>query len=202
MNQAIRICARLLRAGALPLIDVPELELPEVRREVERRLRSVGLVLATSTYSGHVGIRLAPEVAGDPAFEAASNLGLKADACALLVVLWVRLVLPRRQTGERMPEAQVSMVITSFNQGTPPEPEPVTRRPYGLDADDIIGGQPAAFEVIEADDVFVVWWQLSPPGFPDRWIEVRADFRASHPIDRDRIFPTIQALLESVEFRD
>jgi hypothetical protein len=101
MNQAIRICARLLRAGALPTMDVPGLELPEVRREVERRLRGVGLVLATSPYSGHVGIRLAPEVAGDPAFEAASNLGLKADACALLVVLWVRLVLPRRQTGER-----------------------------------------------------------------------------------------------------
>lgn len=107
MNQAIRICARLLRAGALPLTELPELELPEVRREVERRLRSVGLVLATSPYSGHVGIRLAPEVAGDPAFEAASNLGLKPDACALLVVLWVRLVLPRRQhrqAGERTPE--------------------------------------------------------------------------------------------------
>lgn len=108
MNQAIRICARLLRAGALPLTDVPELELPDARREVERRLRSVGLVLATSPWSGHVGIRLAPEVAGDPAFEAASNLGLKADACALLVVLWVRLVLPGRQyrqAGEKAPEA-------------------------------------------------------------------------------------------------
>jgi len=105
MNQAIRICALLLRAGALPMMDVPGLELPEVRREVERRFRSVGLVLATSLYSGHVGIRLAPEVASDPAFEAASNLGLKADACALLVVLWVRLVLPRSQTGERTAEA-------------------------------------------------------------------------------------------------
>lgn len=104
MSQAIRICARLLRAGALPLTDVPGLELPEVRRDVERRLRGVGLVLATSPYSGHVGIRLAPEVAGDPAFEAASNLGLKADACALLVVLWVRLVLPQRQAGERAGE--------------------------------------------------------------------------------------------------
>jgi hypothetical protein len=100
MNQAIRICARLLRAGALPLAETPGLDLPEIRREVERRLRGVGLVLATSVYSGHVGIRLAPEVAGDPAFEAASNLGLQADACALLVVLWVRLVLPRRQAGE------------------------------------------------------------------------------------------------------
>lgn len=108
MNQAIRICALLLRAGALPLPELPELESSEVRREVERRLRNVGLVLATSPYSGHVGIRLAPEVAGDPAFEAASNLGLRADACALLVVLWVRLVLPRRQyreAGERTPEA-------------------------------------------------------------------------------------------------
>ena len=104
-------------------------------------------------------------------------------------------------TGETMPEAQVSVVITAFNEGTPPEPEPVTRRPYGLDADGIIGGKPAAFEVVQTQDVFVVWWQLSPPGFPDRWIEVRADFRASHPIDRERIFPTIQALLESVEFR-
>lgn len=105
-------------------------------------------------------------------------------------------------TGETMPEAQVSMVITSWSEGTPPEPEPVTSRPFGLDADDIIDGRPAAFEVIQTGDVFVVWWQLSPPGFPDRWIEVRADFRASHPIDRERIFPTIQALLESVEFRD
>jgi hypothetical protein len=101
MNGATRICARLLRAGALPRVDVPDLDLPEVRREVERRLRGVGLVLATSPYSDHVGIRLAPEVARDPAFEAASNLGLRADACALLVVLWVRLVLPARQAGGR-----------------------------------------------------------------------------------------------------
>lgn len=110
MNQAIRICARLLRAGALPLADVPGIELPEVRREVERRLRSVGLVLATSLYSGHVGIRLAPEMASDPAFEAASNLGLKADACALLVVLWVRLVLPRSQAREKTSEALPAQV--------------------------------------------------------------------------------------------
>lgn len=109
--RAVRICARLLRAGALPLAEVPALENPEVRREVERRLQGVGLVLATSSYSGHVGIRLAPEVARDPAFEAASNLGLGADACALLVVLWVRLVLPRRQTAERpdLPPAQVRL---------------------------------------------------------------------------------------------
>ena len=103
-------------------------------------------------------------------------------------------------TGERMPEGQVSVVITLFTEGTPPEPEPVTTRPYGLDADAIIGGQPAVVEVTRVQDVFVAWWQLSPPGFPDRWIEVRADFRASHPIDQDRIFPAVQSVVESMEF--
>lgn len=95
-HEAVRACALLLRAGALPRSEVPGLDVPEVRREIEKRLRGVGLVLATSPYSDHVGIRLAPEMASDPAFEAASNLGLRADACALLVVLWVRLVLSRR----------------------------------------------------------------------------------------------------------
>lgn len=112
MNEATRICARLLRAGALPRAEVPGVDVPETRREVEKRLRGVGLVLATSPYSDHVGIRLAPEMAADPAFEAASNLGLRADACALLVVLWVRLVLARR--GEE-PKAPLSG--TDENQG-------------------------------------------------------------------------------------
>jgi hypothetical protein len=97
MNEAIRICARLLRAGAILRADMPGLEAPPVLRDVESRLRGVGLILATSRDSDHVGIRLAPEVAADPAFEPASNLGLRADACALLVVLWVRLVLARHQ---------------------------------------------------------------------------------------------------------
>lgn len=103
-------------------------------------------------------------------------------------------------TGERMPEAQVSVVITSFTEGTPPEPEPVVARPYGLDADAIIGGKPAVVEITEVDDVYVAWWQLSPPGFPDRWIQVRADFRAPHPIDRDRIINALQMLVDSMEF--
>ncbi len=112
MNEAIRICARLLRAGAIPRADMPGLEVPPVLRDVERRLREVGLVLATSRYSDHVGIRLAPEVAADPAFEAASNLGLRADACALIVVLWVRLVLARHQTPSRPePRLQVRLDI-------------------------------------------------------------------------------------------
>ena len=96
MDAATLICARLLRAGAVPRAELADLDFPEVRREVERRLQAVGLVLATSAYSDHVGIRLAAEVIADSAFDAASNLGLRSDGCALLVILWARLVLQKR----------------------------------------------------------------------------------------------------------
>jgi len=100
MDEATRICARLLREGTVPRGALPDLDFPEVRHEVERRLEGVGLVLATSVYSEHVGIRLAPEVTADTAFDAASNLGLRSDACALLVILWARLVLQKRTAAE------------------------------------------------------------------------------------------------------
>lgn len=120
MDAATHICARLLRSGAVLRAELPDLDFPEVRHDVERRLGAVGLVLATSAYSDHVGIRLSPDVTGDTAFDAASNLGLRSDACALLVILWARLVLQKRTatdtrelpgqnalfTGERMDAAR------------------------------------------------------------------------------------------------
>ncbi|MGH7858305.1 MAG: hypothetical protein ACREQY_13360 [Candidatus Binatia bacterium] len=100
MNDAVLICARLLREGTVPRSELPALDHPDVRQEVERRLGEVGLVLATSAYSEHVGLRLSPDVTADSAFDAASNLGLRADACALLVVLWARLVLQKRTAAD------------------------------------------------------------------------------------------------------
>lgn len=100
VDEAARTCALLLRHGTLPRADLPELAHPDLRSEVERRLAGVGLVLATSAYSPDVGLRLAPEVTADPGFDAASNLGLKSDACALLVILWARLVLQKRTAAD------------------------------------------------------------------------------------------------------
>jgi hypothetical protein len=96
MDEARLVCARLLRAGTLPRAELRILDHPDVRTDVERRLAAVGLTLATSAYSDHLGVRLSSDVTGDGAFDAASNLGLKADACALLVILWARLVLQKR----------------------------------------------------------------------------------------------------------
>lgn len=96
MDEAARICARLLREGAAPRAELRALDHPDVRREVEERLERVGLVLATSAYSDHVGLRLSPGITADAAFDAASNIGLHADHCALLTILWARLVLQKR----------------------------------------------------------------------------------------------------------
>jgi hypothetical protein len=101
MDEATRICALLLRHGTVPRAEVPQLDHSAVREEVEERLGGVGLTLATSAYSMDVGTRLSPAVTADPGFDAASNLGLKADACSLLVILWARLVLQKRTVTDR-----------------------------------------------------------------------------------------------------
>ena len=96
MDEAARICARLLAAGAVPRQEILDLDHPEIRADVERRLLQCGLTLATSAYSDHVGLRLSPEVSDATVLDAASNRGLGADACSLLTVLWARLALQRR----------------------------------------------------------------------------------------------------------
>ena len=100
MDRAALICARLIREGAVPREDISDLDLSDIRREVEKRLSEVGLELATSAYSEHVGIRLSPAITSEPAFDAASNAGLGSDACALLVVLWARLALQKRTAAD------------------------------------------------------------------------------------------------------
>jgi hypothetical protein len=101
----------------------------------------------------------------------------------------------------RIPSGEASIIVTSHEGGTPRVPEPVTTRPYGLDADAIIGGAPAAFERQDVDaETTVLWWQLSPPDFPDRWIEVRAVTRGLS-LDQADIQSEIDRLLETIELR-
>ena len=96
MDEATKVCARLIRDGFARREELPALGHLELRHEIERRLNEVGLSLATSAYSDHVGLRLADSVACEPDFEAATNLGLRADALALLAIAWTRLALPKR----------------------------------------------------------------------------------------------------------
>ena len=103
---------------------------------------------------------------------------------------------------EEIPAGEASVLLIARSGGTPPVPEPVTNRPYGLDADDMIGGQPAAIERHAlGPEATEFWWQLSPPGFPDRWIEVHAVVAGLGP-EQDGMLGEIQKMLDSLEFRD
>ena len=101
-----------------------------------------------------------------------------------------------------IPAGEASIVITAWEGGQPPVPEPVTARPAGLSADGIIAGRPAAIERREVDeDTTIVWYQLSPPDFPDRWIEVTAVVRGLS-LDQAHVLDEIGRLLDTFEFRD
>lgn len=103
-------------------------------------------------------------------------------------------------TGDTIPPGEASIIVTAWEGGTPPVPDPVVARPFGLDADDIIGGQPAAFEIRQSeDDTTIAWWQLSPPGFPDRWIEIRADIGGQR-LEQTAMLDEIQAVLDTLQF--
>jgi hypothetical protein len=102
---------------------------------------------------------------------------------------------------DEVPAGEGSIVITFWDDGTPPVPDPVVNRPGGLDADAVIGGRPAALEQRPLDnDTTVFWWQLSPPGFPDRWIEVTAVLGGDP--DESGALADIGPLLDSLEFRE
>ncbi len=101
-----------------------------------------------------------------------------------------------------IPPGQASIVITAWAEGAPPVPDPVVALPFGLDADAIIGGEPAATEIRQGPDgTTILWWQLSPPGFPDRWIEIRADITGQE-IEQTEMLMQIDAIMASISFGD
>ena len=100
----------------------------------------------------------------------------------------------------QVPAGEASIIVTAFEGGTPRVPDPLISLPFGLDADALIGGQAAAFERQVVDvKTTLLWWQLSPPGFPDRWIEVRAVLRG-FSLDQTNVRGEVEMLLDTVSF--
>ena len=95
--RAEEICAHLLIFPYLARDKYRDLLLDdELRHEVSRRLDGVGMQLAESFYSDHFSVKPKAEVEADIRFDWASNKRLPKGAIAILVVLWAKLVLPRR----------------------------------------------------------------------------------------------------------
>lgn len=101
---------------------------------------------------------------------------------------------PCELAGDELPAVGASIVMTAWEGGTPRIADPAD-----LDAGEI-GGAPAAFRIErESRRETVAWWQLSPPGFPDRWIEVRADITGLQR-EREDFLEEIVGVLDSLEF--
>lgn len=95
--RAEEICAHLLIFPHLKRSRYRDLLLDEeLREEVQRRLDGVGMRLAESFYSDHFAVRPKESIECDIRFDWATNKRLPKGAVALIVVLWAKLVLPRR----------------------------------------------------------------------------------------------------------
>ena len=102
-EQATAICAALIGRRVQPKSEVRELFRDErVRVLVEQRLAAVGLELATHIYTEHVALKVAKPLEGAVFDDGKdgwqrTNVGLSRGATALLVIIWAKLILPKRQ---------------------------------------------------------------------------------------------------------
>jgi hypothetical protein len=101
-SRAQEICSRLMTKPYIPKAEFKDLVVnDDLRRDVETRLRAVGLLLVDNYYSKYFAVRLADEIERDAALTWSANFHLEKPAMALLVVLWAKLVFPKRAAQER-----------------------------------------------------------------------------------------------------
>lgn len=98
-QDAILICARLLREGFILKTEFPQLEFDdELVADIRRRLQSTGTDLVTTVQSPYYAVRFQPEIQQD--WDESNNLGLRSNEIAMLVILWSKLILPKRAMSE------------------------------------------------------------------------------------------------------
>ncbi len=119
-GRAEEICSRLLIERWLAKRGYRDLLLDdELRAAVNRRLGMVGLELVESFTSDYFAARLKRSIEGDISFDWAINSRLPRGGVALLVVLWAKLILPKRLEPD---------TPTPDGQPRPPaEPQALTR---------------------------------------------------------------------------
>jgi hypothetical protein len=101
-----------------------------------------------------------------------------------------------------VPPGEASIIITAWQDDDgPPVPDPIVQLPAGPDVDATIGGEPAAFRWRSTADGATAWWQLSPPGFPERWIEVHASI-GGHEIEQREGLAQVSEMLATVTFAE
>ncbi len=94
-DDASVICAHLLRQGYIKKSDYPRLEIDEhLLKGVQDRLAQVGMELVINVYSPFYAVRLSQD--SQETIEESNNLSLKSNELAMVVILWSKLVFPKR----------------------------------------------------------------------------------------------------------
>jgi len=148
------LIARLLAERWLPREDHavrPLLVDADLREDLDRRLAAAGLRLLENPYAAHVAVGIAraqeSEVFGGGRGWAASNLALDRDALALLVVIWARLILPKRQRQLARQDGERTQLQTQMFADLKPVPlgadvaEALSERTLLADFGDKLGGK-------------------------------------------------------------
>ncbi len=155
-EEATLLCSRLLRQGYVKKTEFPNLELDEhLLREVQDKLAQVGLELVLNTYSPFYAVRFQPKT--QETIDQSNNLGLKNSEIAMLVILWCKLILPKRismessiktKEADTTPLEQLNPIAqevpVALSQGdliapelNPAQPDPVSE-PLSKEEEDIL----------------------------------------------------------------
>jgi len=141
-DQLQEICSLLIANGYIPKDQFQQLMYDdELRARVENRLDLVGLKLLQNVYSANWGVGLSDRTSSDERLEWSNNFGLERGAMALLLIIWVKLILPKRLAQEeRQPED--GTVASLFPQiETVPQPRvSVNRDQIVAEFADLLGG--------------------------------------------------------------
>lgn len=102
-EKARAICTKLISRKVLPKDEVKDIFRDDnLRLQVEDMLQATGLELATHIYTDHVALQVCKDMEST-AFDNGqggwlkTNIGLSRGAITLLVIIWGKLILPKRQ---------------------------------------------------------------------------------------------------------
>ncbi|WP_372369898.1 hypothetical protein [Candidatus Uabimicrobium sp. HlEnr_7] len=99
-NEAAIICARLLRQGYVHKSEFPQLELNDLLlTSIRDRLQDVGMELVMNSYSDFYAVKLTCD--SQDTIEESNNISLKSNEVAMLVILWSKLILPKRTQAQK-----------------------------------------------------------------------------------------------------